>query len=114
MKMNRLDRLQQPATFIFENGKKWLGEVHPLYSQVSRIIASYFSDHLQHFNYALRYAQDSLEMQKKVFGNDNEALLWKDYFLLGKIHFTSKNIEQAMTYLVKSRQMLKVQEITDF
>ena len=53
-------------------------------------------------------------MQKKVFGNDNEALLWKDYFLLGKIHFTSKNIEQAMTYLIKSRQMLKVQEITDF
>ena len=47
-------------------------------------------------------------MQKKVFGGDNEAL-WKDYFLLGKIYFTNKNVEQAMKYLLKSRDMIRVQ-----
>jgi len=52
-------------------------------------------------------------MQKKVFGGESEAL-WKDYFLLGKIHFTSKNVEQAMKYLVKSRDMVRLQDLTDY
>ena len=60
LKMNRLERLQRPASFIFESGRRWLGEVHPLFTQVSRIIASYFSDHPQHFNLAVKYAQESL------------------------------------------------------
>jgi len=66
------------------------------------LIASYFSDNTQQFQLALKYAQDSLEMQRRIFGGDSEAL-WKDYFLLGKIYFMNKNIEQAMKYLYKSR-----------
>lgn len=113
LKTNRLDRLQHPANFVFEHGRKWLGDVHPLFTQVSRIIASYFSDHLEHFNLALKYAQDSLEMQRKIFGGESEAL-WKDYFLLGKIYFSNKNIEQAMKYLAKSREIVRIQELSDY
>jgi hypothetical protein len=113
LKSNRLDRLQHPAAFIIEHGRKWLGEVHPLFTQVSRLIASYFSDHLQHFDIAIKYAQDSLDMQRRIFGGENEAL-WKDYFLLGKIYFTHKDIDQAMKYLLQSRQMIRLQELTDY
>ena len=84
-----------------------------MFTQVSRSIASYFSEHPQHFNLAIKYAQDSLEMQRKVFGGDSDAL-WKDYFLVGKIYFTNKNIEQAMKFLIKSRDMIRPQEMTDF
>ena len=73
LKSNRLDRLQHPAAFISEHGHKWLGEVHPLFTQVSRLIASYFADHLGvgNFELALSYAQDALEMQHKIFGGEN-------------------------------------------
>ena len=73
-----------------------------MFTQVNRIIASYCSDHLQHFNLALKYAHESLEMQRKIFGGESDAL-WKDYFLLGKIYFTNKNVDEAMKYLIKSR-----------
>ena len=102
LKLNRLDRLQHPAAFIHDHGRRWLGEIHPMYTQVNRLIASYFADQLQHFDIAIKYAQDALEMQRKIFGGENENL-WKDYFLLGKIYFNSKNIEMAMKYLFKAR-----------
>jgi hypothetical protein len=71
LKSNRHDLLQHPASFVYEHGRKWLGEIHPLFTQVSRLIASYFSDNSQQFQLALKYAQDALEMQKKIFGGDN-------------------------------------------
>ena len=71
LKSNRHDMLQHPASFVYEHGRKWLGEIHPLFTQVSRLIASYFSDNSQQFQLALKYAQDALEMQKKIFGGDN-------------------------------------------
>ncbi|MCB0369731.1 MAG: hypothetical protein KDD45_09905 [Bdellovibrionales bacterium] len=52
-------------------------------------------------------------MQRKIFGGENEAL-WKDYFLLGKIYFTNKNVEQAMKYLSTARQMVRLQGLSDF
>lgn len=49
-------------------------------------------------------------MQRKIFDGEAEPL-WKDYFLLGKIYFHSKNIEEAMKLLVKAKQMVNIKTL---
>jgi tetratricopeptide (TPR) repeat protein len=52
-------------------------------------------------------------MQRKIF--DGEAPpLWKDYFLLGKIYFNNKNVEEAMKFLFKAREMVRIQDLKEF
>ena len=62
---------------------------------------------------ALQYAQESLEMQRKIFGGEGEGL-WKDYFLIGKIFFNNKNHEEAMKYLGRAKELVRVQELREF
>jgi len=60
LKQNKVEQIESPLAFIFGHGVKWLGEVHPLFVQVNRILASYFCDHPQLASRALKSAQDSL------------------------------------------------------
>jgi hypothetical protein len=39
LKARRLDHIQKPVKFIQENAAKWLGAVHPIYSQLNRLLA---------------------------------------------------------------------------
>lgn len=87
--------------------------MHPLFAQLNRIQASYYSDHIEYFQTALKHANESLEMQKKIFDGEAEPL-WKDYFLLGKIYFLSKNYEEGMKLLLKARQMVNTKTLTEF
>ena len=33
--------------------------------------------------------------------------LWKDYYLIGKIHFNQRNLEKAITCLAKAQELAK-------
>ena len=52
-------------------------------------------------------------MQRRIFGGEGDGL-WKDYFLLGKIYFNNKNIDEAMRYLGRARELVKVNELREF
>ena len=51
-------------------------------------------------------------MQQKIFGGDNE-LLWKDYFLIGKIHYINNKKAEALDSLVRSRKLMRPSDSTD-
>lgn len=62
----------------------------------------YFCDHPSLQGNALKYANDSLEMHRKIYNGDTE-LMWKDYLLVGKAFFASKNMEEGMKNLIKAK-----------
>jgi hypothetical protein len=44
LKQGKVDNIEQPLNFIFAHASKWLGEIHPIFVQINRILASFFSD----------------------------------------------------------------------
>jgi tetratricopeptide (TPR) repeat protein len=113
LKANKQDSINKPASFILEHAKRWLGDVHPLFVQLNRILAEYFSEHQFFYSKALKYANSSLSMQQAIFGNDNNENLWRDYFLIGKIHYVNSKPEEALNYLVKAKELVKVDKLRD-
>jgi hypothetical protein len=52
-------------------------------------------------------------MQQSLFGGDCEQL-WKDYFLIGKIHFLNNRLQDSLTFLTKAKALVNVESLTDF
>ena len=52
-------------------------------------------------------------MQRNIFGGDSE-FEWVDYFLIGKVHFNGKNMDEGMKYLVKARDIVRIQELNEY
>lgn len=52
-------------------------------------------------------------MQQNLFGGDNEQL-WKDYFLIGKIHFVNSHPEDSLSYLIKAKELVKVEHLKEY
>ena len=59
------------------------------------------------FSNALKYANASLAMQQALFGGDNERL-WRDYFLIGKIHYFNGKPEDGLKFLIRAKGLAKV------
>ena len=90
MKADRQDNITQAVNFFTEHVKRWLGDVHPLLTQVYRHLAEYFCDIKFYYDKAIYAANASLSMQLALFQGDNSCV-WRDYFLVGKIHFVNNN-----------------------
>ena len=60
LKTNRVEGINRVSAFIFEHARKWLGALHPLFAQLNRLLASYYSNHPQHFQVALKHTNESL------------------------------------------------------
>jgi hypothetical protein len=71
LKSNRVDNINRPLKFILEHLNKWLGDTHPLFTQINRALATFFSDNQFYYTKALNFANASLEMQKKIFNGDH-------------------------------------------
>jgi hypothetical protein len=93
--------------------KRWFGEVHPLFTSLNRLLAEYYLEQQLFYGSAIKYAQASLDMQQSLFGGDCEQL-WKDYFLIGKIHFLNNRLQDSLTFLTKAKALVNVESLTDF
>lgn len=113
LKSNKSDRITKAASFIEDHARRWLGDVHPLFTQLNRMLAEYFSEMQIYYSKALKYATTSLDMQRALFEGDSEAL-WRDYYLIGKIHFFNSHVDEALTYLTKAKNLVKVEKLTEF
>ena len=40
--------------------------------------------------------------------------MWRDYYLIGKIHFFNSHVDEALTYLTKAKNLVKVEKLTEF
>ena len=58
------------------------------------MLGEFFADERSYYKKATGYASASLAMQRNLFEGEREAM-WKDYFLLGKIHYVNNNKAQA-------------------
>ncbi len=56
LKMNRINQINHVSSFMFTHVRKWLGAVHPLFAQLNRLLSSYYSNFVQHFQLALKHA----------------------------------------------------------
>lgn len=52
-------------------------------------------------------------MQRSIFDGEAEPL-WKDYFLLGKIYFHGKNMDEGMKLLLKAKQIVNTKTLKEF
>ncbi len=77
------------------------------------MLAEYFSENQLYYTKALKYATASLNMQQALFEGDGEPL-WRDYYLIGKIHYVNGRIEEALTYLTKAKSLVKVENLNEF
>jgi hypothetical protein len=111
LKNNKSDKISKAASYIEEHARKWLGDTHPLFTQLNRMLAEYFSEMQIYYSKALKYATASLHMQQALFEGDSEPL-WRDYYLIGKIHYFNSRIEEALTYLTKAKGLVKVENLT--
>jgi tetratricopeptide (TPR) repeat protein len=59
---------------------------------------------------AIDYAMSSLHMQLSLFDGEEEPL-WKDYFLLGRIHFLSRHYEDALPHLKRAKELVRVERL---
>jgi hypothetical protein len=87
--------------------RKWVGEAHPLYTNLNRLLAEYFLGQQLFYGTAIKYAQASLDMQLLLFGGECEHL-WKDYFLIGKIHFLNNRTPESLTFLTKAKGLVNI------
>ena len=60
LKGNRVEGLNRVSAFIFEHARKWLGALHPIFSQLHRLLTSYYANHPQHYQVALKQAHEAL------------------------------------------------------
>lgn len=74
--------------------------------QLYRMLAEYFSENQFYYTRALQYANDSLKLQRTLFEGDSEPI-WRDYYLVGKIHFINSRGDDALTYLSKAKALVK-------
>jgi hypothetical protein len=86
LKAEKHENINKIANFIQDHVKRWFGDVHPLYTHLNRLLAEEYSELDLQYAKALKYANASLDMQQAIFGGNCEQI-WKDYFLIGKIHF---------------------------
>jgi hypothetical protein len=47
---------------------KWLGDIHPLFTILNRLLAEYYIGNQLFYGSAIKYAQASLDMQLALFG----------------------------------------------
>lgn len=40
--------------------------------------------------------------------------MWKDYYLIGKIHFVNNNFQNALPSLLKAKQMVVLEHLDEF
>jgi tetratricopeptide (TPR) repeat protein len=113
LKSNKSDKINRAASYIEEHARKWLGDTHPLFTQLNRMLAEYFSEMQIYYSKALKYATSSLNMQQALFEGDCEPL-WRDYYLIGKIHYFNNHIEESLTYLTKAKNLVKVENLKEF
>lgn len=51
-------------------------------------------------------------MQQALFEGDHEEI-WKDYYLIGKIHFLNSRQEESLSYLVKAKNLVRVESLNN-
>jgi len=78
-----------------------LGDVHPLFVRLNRILAESYNEHEFYANQALAHATEALKMEQHIHKGD-APWLWKDYYLIGKIYFNQRSPEKAITCLSKA------------
>lgn len=67
LKSNKSDKIGKAANFIEEHARRWLGDFHPLFTQLNRMLAEYFSESQIYYSKALKHATASLNMQQALF-----------------------------------------------
>lgn len=90
LKSNKLEGLPRLIKYVEDNVKKWLGQHHYILVQLYRTLAEFYSENKGFYMKAVTMASSALEMQLALFGGDSEPI-WKDYFLLAKIHYGHEN-----------------------
>jgi hypothetical protein len=40
--------------------------------------------------------------------------MWRDYFLIGKIHFANTRSDEALKFLVKAKDLVRVPNLIEF
>jgi tetratricopeptide (TPR) repeat protein len=93
--------------------RKWLGEAHPLLIQLYRILAEYYSENQFYYSKALQFASESLKMHRILFEGDSEPI-WRDYYLVGKVHYINNRLEEALNHLSKAKALVKAEKLTEF
>lgn len=66
-----------------------------------------------HYSKALQYANDSLKMHRILFEGDSEPI-WRDYYLIGKIHFINNRSDEALSSLSKAKALVKAESLTEY
>jgi hypothetical protein len=66
-----------------------------------------------HYSKALQYATDSLKIHRVLFEGDSEPI-WRDYYLIGKIHFINNRSEESLNYLNKAKALVKAEKLTEY
>lgn len=97
----------KPIRFIQNSARKWLGEPHPVFVRMCRTLAEYYMDNPYFYSKAVSHAVESLEIQQSLNQGESEWM-WKDYFLIGKIHFSNNNFQNALPPLLKAKQLVVV------
>jgi tetratricopeptide (TPR) repeat protein len=105
--------VSRPVTFIANSGQKWLGEHHPVFVKMHRTLAEYYMDFSHFYSKALSHASESLEMQQILNQGDSEWM-WKDYYLIGKIHALNRNYEPAFPFLQKAKELVITDRLKDY
>jgi len=77
--------INHAAGFIQKHSQKWLGQCHPVMLELAHVLAEYYSDQTSNYSQALDYAMQAVDIQKRLSDGESEVL-WKNYFLIGKIY----------------------------
>lgn len=113
LKAHRLEQTQKPARFIQELLARGLGPHHPTLLQLHRLLAESFAESQLLYARAVAHAQAALEMGRTLREGGSEAELWRDYYLLGRIHFVNLRCEEALPLLRRAKELVAVDDLPE-
>ena len=113
LKQNKLEGLPRLIKYVEDNVRKWLGQHHYILVQLYRTLAEFYSENKGFYMKAVSMSTAALEMQLALFGSDSEPI-WKDYFLIAKIHYGHENYQEAMSCFIKAKKLVNTENLTSF
>lgn len=71
---------------------------------MNHTLAEYYMDNPYFYSKAVSHANEALEIQQQLNQGESEWM-WKDYYLIGKIHFINNSFQNALPPLMKAKQL---------
>ena len=79
---------------------------------MNHILAEYYIDSPHFYTRAISHATEALEMQQIIQQGDSESM-WKDYYLVGKIHFLNNNFQNAVPSLLRAKELVIAERLKE-